>query len=136
MSREEARAQALGALYAADVLKHDTVDIDGMSRRAAALAIGTWDHREEIDGLLTAASASWRIERMPTVDRNILRLGAYELRYVEVPHAVVLSEAVELAKQYSTAKSGSFVNGVLAAIAAAVDRHDGGTEGESEIPDA
>jgi N utilization substance protein B len=122
MSREEARVQALGALYSADVLAYEEVDTAGLSKRAAALAAGTWEQREIIDAALSAASKRWRIERMPAVDRNILRLGTYELTQTDVPKAVVISEAVGLAKQYSTSKSGAFVNGVLSAIA------DGGSE--------
>ena len=117
MSGEEARVQALGALYAADVLRYDEVDTAKISTRAAGLARGAWSNRESIDGILSEHSTSWRIARMPPVDRNILRLGIYELEHSEVPKAVVISEAVELAKQYSTAKSGAFVNGVLSSVA-------------------
>ncbi|MGI9529569.1 MAG: transcription antitermination factor NusB [Acidimicrobiia bacterium] len=117
MSKQEARAQALGALYGADVLSLEGIDASGLSARASALATGTWDHREAIDTALDAASTHWRIERMPAVDRNILRLATYELTYTDLSKAIVISEAVELAKQYSTSKSGAFVNGVLSAIA-------------------
>ena len=117
MSSEEARAQALGALYAADVLRYDEVDTAKISKRAAGLAGGAWSNRESIDGILSDHSTSWRIERMPPVDRNILRLGIYELVHSEVPKGVVISEAVELAKRYSTAKSGAFINGVLSSVA-------------------
>jgi len=99
------------------VLSLEGIDTSGLSGRAAALASGTWDHREAIDTALGAASARWRIERMPAVDRNILRLATYELTYTDLSKAIVISEAVELAKQYSTSKSGAFVNGVLSAIA-------------------
>ncbi len=116
MSGEEARVQALGALYAADVLRYDEVDTAKISKRAAGLASGTWSNRESIDGTLSEHSTSWRIERMPPVDRNILRLGIFELLHSDVPKAVVISEAVELAKQYSTAKSGAFINGVLSSV--------------------
>jgi len=122
VSKQEARVQALGALYGADVLSLDDVDTSGLSGRAASLAAGTWADRETIDAMLTNASTRWRIERMPAVDRNILRLGAFELTHTGLPKAVVISEAVELAKHYSTSRSGAFVNGVLSAIA----------EGESE----
>ena len=127
--KEEARVQALGALYAADVLRQDVVDIDRLSARAARLAEGTWQHREALDARIGAASTGWRVERMPAVDRTILRLGAYELTQTETPAAVVISEAVQLAKQYSTARSGPFVNGVLATIAS------GGATGAPDDPD-
>lgn len=117
MSSEEARVQALGALYSADVLRYDEVDTARISKRAAGLAGGAWSNRESIDAILSDHSTSWRIERMPPVDRNILRLGIYELVHSDVPKAVVISEAVELAKRYSTAKSGGFINGVLSSVA-------------------
>jgi len=67
---------------------------------------------------ITAASRNWRLERMNRVDRNVLRLATLELwRHPEVPPAVVLDEAVDLAKRYGTEDSGAFVNGVLARIA-------------------
>lgn len=72
----------------------------------------------EIDRLLDAAASGWRVERMPVVDRQVLRLAVGELlEHPEVPVAVVLDEAVELAKSYSTADSGRFVNGVLSSLA-------------------
>lgn len=117
MSSEEARVQALGALYAADVLHYDEVDTTKLSKRAAALASGVWISKESIDEVLTDHSTRWRIERMPAVDRNVLRVGIYELLHTDVPKAVVISEAVELGKQYSTAKSGAFINGVLSSVA-------------------
>ena len=117
MARQEARSQALGVLYAADVLDLPDVDATGVSKRARGLAVGTWEHREDIDAAIDAASTRWRIDRMPAVDRTVLRLATYELRYTDTPKGVVISEAVELAKQYSTARSGAFINGVLAAIA-------------------
>ncbi|MGI9666033.1 MAG: transcription antitermination factor NusB, partial [Acidimicrobiia bacterium] len=81
------------------------------------LASGTWEHREDLDAEITSVARDWRIERMPTVDRNVLRLGAFELLYTDLPKGVVLDQAVELAKAYSTSRSPSFVNGVLDAIA-------------------
>lgn len=117
MKQIEAREQALGALYAADSRGLDEIDFTKISRRAAELAEGTWGRREEIDGTITESSARWRIERMPMVDRNILRLGVYELQNSDLSIAIVISQAVELAKKFSTAKSASFINGVLSAIA-------------------
>jgi N utilization substance protein B len=113
----EAREQALGALYAADSRDLEDIDFTKISRRAARLAEGTWENKEQIDETITAASTKWRIERMPVVDRNILRLGVYELQNSDLSVAIVISEAVELAKKFSTAKSGSFINGVLSAVA-------------------
>ncbi len=74
-----------------------------------------------VDELVSAAAVGWEIDRMPVVDRTILRLATWELlARPDVPVAVVIDEAVELAKQYSTEQSGGFVNGVLSTIAAQV----------------
>ena len=118
MKQTEAREQALGALYAADSRGLDEIDFTKISQRAASLAEGTWSNREDIDQAIADASTRWRIERMSVVDRNIIRLGIYELRYSDLSIGIVISEAVELAKKFSTAKSGAFVNGVLSAVAA------------------
>ena len=90
----------------------------GLSARARKLVSGVWESRRELDKEIAAASTGWRLERMPAVDRAVLRLALFELRHTETPVGVVISEAVELAKQYSTARSGAFVNGVLAALVA------------------
>src|SRR5579883_3354981 len=81
--------------------------------------------RPALDAAIAAASAHWRIERMTRVDRNVLRLGAWELMHrPDVPRAVILDEAVELAKAYGSDESSSFVNGVLDKIADNVGRKD------------
>jgi N utilization substance protein B len=72
----------------------------------------------DLDARITRASKNWRLERMTRVDRNVLRLGAWELvKHTDVPRAVAIDEAVELAKRFGTEESGSFVNGVLDRIA-------------------
>jgi hypothetical protein len=71
---------------------------------------------EEVDGLITRHAEHWRMERMPAVDRNILRLGVYELLYGATPAAVVIDEALELTRRFSGEESVLFVNGVLDAI--------------------
>lgn len=116
MSKQDAREQALRLLYAAD-LDPDPEAIEPTGR-AGRLAAGVQEHSTEIDAAIDAHSTGWRISRMPAVDRTILRIAVYELQYTDTPVGVVVSEAVELAKRYSTAKSGSFVNGVLASVAA------------------
>ena len=69
---------------------------------------------DEIDGLITSAAANWRIERMALVDRNILRLGAFEICHSpDVPFVVAINEAVELAKRFGSDESGGFINGIL-----------------------
>ncbi len=84
---------------------------------AQRLLLGTLRNREEIDAKLSECSEHWRLGRMPAVDRNLLRLALYELLWEhDTPHAVVIDEAVEIAKKFSTPSSGPFVNGVLDAI--------------------
>ena len=75
---------------------------------------GVLAQQQEIDGKIAAAAENWRLSRMPAVDRNILRLGAYELLHMhDTPAAVAFDEAIELARRYGTADSSAFVNGVL-----------------------
>jgi N utilization substance protein B len=75
---------------------------------------GVWEHREEIDGLIRRAAEHWRLERMALVDRNILRLGAYEICHSgDVPYVVAINEAVDLGKRFGSEESGAFINGIL-----------------------
>ena len=84
---------------------------------AAALVRGVQSHRQRIDELLAEHSRGWALERMPAVDRNVLRLGAYELLWQDgVPDAVAISEAVQLVRDLSTEDSPAFVNGMLARL--------------------
>ncbi|HEX9670778.1 MAG TPA: transcription antitermination factor NusB [Thermoanaerobaculia bacterium] len=88
--------------------------VDEAFRYAQALVHGTLDHREEIDGMIRAQADHWRLERMPAVDRNILRLAVYEMLFEkDIPKLVVLDEAIELAKKFGSEQSGRFVNGLL-----------------------
>lgn len=81
---------------------------------AQVLVRGTLGHREEIDELISGQAEHWRIERMPAVDRNILRLAIYEFLYEsDVPKLVIVDEAIELAKKFGSEDSGRFVNGLL-----------------------
>lgn len=82
-----------------------------------AIVRGVEDRHEEIDALLRKFSEHWALERMPVVDRTLLRVGCFELLATEEPTAAVINEAVELAKEYSTKDSGRFVNGLLSRIA-------------------
>ena len=87
------------------------------------LVEGVAAHLEELDALITRYSEHWRLERMAAVDRNLLRLAAYELLYEpKIPPKVVINEAVELAKLYGTEDSGAFVNGILDRIRLAAGR--------------
>jgi N utilization substance protein B len=81
------------------------------------LVTGVEQQGREIDDLIAAHAKGWTLQRMPTIDRNVLRIGVFELMSrPEVPVAVIIDEAVELAKRFSTDDSGKFVNGVLSAI--------------------
>jgi len=84
---------------------------------ARDLLTGTWAGRDACDALLVRHSRHWDLARLALVDRNILRLGVHELRDDSAPFKVVISEAIKLAKEFSTAESPRFVNGVLDAVA-------------------
>ncbi len=115
MSKTPAREQALNALYAADVTG-SAPDVSGLSGRARRYVEGTWGACADLDVDIEEATTGWRLGRMPAVDRNILRLALYELRTGDTPVGVVVSEAVNLAKQFSTERSGAFVNAVLSKL--------------------
>ena len=113
----EPRERAIQELYTSDQVDgwEPPEDLVG---RAHRLTLGVLEHRDELDAAIAAAAEHWTVDRMPVVDRAVLRLGLFELRYEpDVPTAVVLNEAVRIAKAFSTEKSGRFVNGVLAALA-------------------
>jgi N utilization substance protein B len=122
-SRREARETALGILYEADVREASVADalahqVLEPPPYAATLLRGLAEHLDDVDALLRGYARDWALERMPVIDRNVLRLAAYELAHrPDVPTGAILSEAVELASRYSTADSGRFVNGVLAKVA-------------------
>ena len=128
-TRREARELALRMLFQLDVGKQPLDEVveaalaqshlEGKNRAFAEEAVrGAWSRRDVIDARLSALATDWAMDRQAAVDRNILRLSAYELLYMpESPVAAVVNEAVELAKKYSTAESGRFVNGVLGALA-------------------
>ena len=122
-TRREARERALGLAYEAEIRGVDLAAIiaeQGVrpDEYACRLVEGVAAHADEIDALLRKYSEHWALERMPVVDRTLLRLSTFELGWVlDVPAAAVITEAVELAKQYSTKDSGRFVNGLLAGLA-------------------
>ncbi|KAA0236341.1 MAG: Transcription antitermination protein NusB [Acidimicrobiales bacterium] len=121
--RREARERALALLYEADskglpvaeVLAALPVEPDPF---AAVIVKGVAAERGALDALIERFSVDWRLERMPVIDLEILRMATFELaRLREVPTAVAISEAVSLAKEYSTEESGRFVNGLLSRLA-------------------
>lgn len=122
-SRLDARERALELLYEADLKDRNVSDVvadlpippDPFTVDAVALVEA---HLEEIDADLARVARGWTLERMPVLDRAILRLGVAELRWSpDMPTAVVINEAVELAKRFSTDDSSRFVNGVLSRLA-------------------
>ena len=126
-TRREARERALSLLYEADakdvtpeeVLRELPV---APAEFVSELVRGVGEHLEDVDRFIARYAIDWSLDRMPVIDRTLLRMATYELLYrPDVPAAVTISEAVELAKQYSTEESGRFVNGVLASIAAEAD---------------
>ncbi|MEZ5323059.1 MAG: transcription antitermination factor NusB [Microthrixaceae bacterium] len=124
VGRREARERALLLVYEASQRGLDAEGIVadqavGLDPYTDGLIRGVERHGEAINAVIGRLSREWPLERMPAIDRAILRIGVYELGHEpEVPTAVVLNEAVELANSYSTDDSGRFVNGVLAAAAA------------------
>jgi N utilization substance protein B len=122
-TRREARERALELLYEAeakevapkDVLVDLVISPDPF---AVEIVEGVGERLGEIDAAIEGLARDWTVARMPWVDRNILRIGAYELiANPDVPMAVVINEAVDLAKRFSTEEAGRFVNGVLSALA-------------------
>ncbi len=123
-SRHADRQRAVALLYEADVRDDDLRRVMERSARddparafTVALVEGVARTRARLDELIATYARGWSIDRMPVVDRNLLRLGLWELLYSDVPVPVVIDEAVELANELSTPVSGRFVNGVLAQVA-------------------
>jgi N utilization substance protein B len=117
--RLPARRRALELLHAADVAEGDPCEAvtNDDPYYARALVNGVKAHKEELDGIIRRSAENWSLERMPVVDRNVLRLGIYELIYTDVPTGVIIDQAVTLAKMLSTEDSGRFVNGLLGRVA-------------------
>ena len=130
--RRAAREAALSLLYSSDITESNATEvIEGgeypddlnLSDYAEQLVAGTVEHLAEIDERLAATSENWSVDRMPVVDRAILRLATYEMLFVdEVPVSVAINEAVDLAKAYGGEdESSRFVNGVLGRIARTIE---------------
>ena len=125
-ARSKARKRALDLLYASEMRRENPVealdravaDGEGPSNDyTATLVRGVVEHQAAIDDLLRDASEGWSLERMPAVDRNVLRLGVFELLYADdVPDGVAVTEAMNLVRDLSTDESPAFVNGVLGTI--------------------
>lgn len=131
-ARTKARKRAVDVLYGTDIRNRSLADAlvdeeriaaaqparEASWRYAREIVEGVDAHRAEIDAAITDHAQGWTLERMPVLDRAIIRAGAWEILFNdEVPDAVAISEAVQLASELSTDDSGGFVNGVLSAIA-------------------
>jgi N utilization substance protein B len=125
--RRKSREFALQLLYQWDLRGEDPAHLEENFWKSARAAESTRKFAHElftgavaaapqIDKLITAHAANWRLERMGAIDRSLLRLGAYELRFATAPPNVVINEAVELAKLFSDADAPAFINGILDAI--------------------
>jgi len=141
--RQRSRQVALQALYARDFADPQRVDGEagiqeifervaqnfdlpaGARDFALKLVSGTTSELSDIDELLAANAINWKISRMAAVDRNVLRLGIYELTRTDTPVSVILDEAVQLARRFGAESSPSFVNGVLDAVAKQVGKRAG-----------
>ena len=123
-ARSKARKRALDVLYASEMRNRPTAD--AMTEQAKAgpvneytvtLVEGVTEHRTRLDEVIAGYAQGWTLERMPAVDRNVLRLATYEVLFVDdVPDAVAVSEALHLVRDLSTDESPAFVNGVLGNI--------------------
>ncbi len=141
--RRRAREFALQMLFQIDLTETPPPEVfpgfwnarsaeEDTRRFAQELVDGVVGQRERLDDVIARAAEHWRIDRMAVVDRNVLRLAAYELlNHPETPVAVVIDEAIEIAKKYGSAESGGFINGVLDAMRRRIAR-DGETRGTGE----
>ncbi len=123
--RSRARAIVLQILYQDDLNPTQPEDVkirfvnsrlknnQALVKFADGLIIGVRQHRHDLDERLAKIADNWRLSRMAATDRNVLRLGAYELLHTDTPAPVVINEAIELARRYGTDQSAQFVNGVL-----------------------
>lgn len=123
--RTRSRELALQFLYQLDLL--GTRDLDGLTdflreeagdaetaRYARTLVEGTYDATPELDEEIQSVAQNWQIERMAVIDRNVLRMAAFELIHMdEIPPKVAINEGIELGKRFSTQNSGAFINGIL-----------------------
>ena len=126
--RTRARELAIQGLYQLDVQGSDLLtslgrffmenDPDGLVRKLASdWTKGTWENLAQCDELIVASIIKWQLSRLSAVDKSILRLAVYQLKFCpDIPPRVVINEAIELAKKFSTDKSPAFVNGVLDAV--------------------
>jgi transcription antitermination protein NusB len=122
--RSRAREIALQALFQEDLNPENSLSNlgaflaarlqdDDQREFAKQLVLGVKRNQAELDALVAEKAEHWSVSRMPATDRNLLRLGAFEIRFMDTPDRVAINEAVELAKRYGTANSPQFINGIL-----------------------
>ncbi|HRV68267.1 MAG TPA: transcription antitermination factor NusB [Marmoricola sp.] len=124
-ARSKARKRAVDLIYAAELRKVPVADLleessveKPLNPYTVTLVEGWSEHSEEIDSLLASFARGWSLDRMPAVDRNVLRIATFELVFsADIPDAVAITEAVKLVGELSTDESPAFVNGVLASVA-------------------
>lgn len=128
-SRRQAREAAFQLIYQVDLSGLSYIQASdeflsqmGVSHKAREFAMelvkGVMDNLEKIDALISENSLHWKLNRMSSVDKSILRMGVYELAYQnETPKKVIINEAIEIGKKFGTAETGSFINGILDKIA-------------------
>ncbi len=126
--RTRARELAMQGLYQLDVQGHNLLehlreffienDPDDLVRKLALdWTRGTWENLAQCDEMITASTVKWELSRISSVDKSILRLAVYQLKFCsDIPPKVIINEAIELAKKFSTSQSPAFVNGVLDAV--------------------
>lgn len=125
--RTKSREFAMQMLFQWDMSRQDAAKLEAKFWRAATaedstrifankLFEGASKSADELDALIVQHAKNWRLERMAIIDRAVLRLAIYELRTAETPHKVIINEAVDLAKKFSSEDAGSFVNGILDAV--------------------
>ncbi|MAW76282.1 MAG: transcription antitermination factor NusB [Planctomycetota bacterium] len=137
-TRRKSRELALQCLYQWDQQRHeasldiaeevmDQIEADPDSRpHARSILAAYWARPAEIDAWIDASSDNWRISRMAVIDRNVLRIAATELRWIEdIPPRVAIDEAIEIVRRFSTEKSATFVNGILDRLLKDAEQEDG-----------
>ncbi|MCU9613832.1 transcription antitermination factor NusB [Caldibacillus lycopersici] len=130
MNRRTAREKALQAIFQVDVGKVDAeqayehvLEDEEKDPFLEKVIYGTINHLEEIDQLISEHLENWTISRLANVDRNILRISVYEMKYMEeIPTSVAINEALEIAKKFGDENSSRFINGVLSKVKKALDK--------------
>ena len=137
MKRRKAREYALQILFELDIRKEkpsaralknfwaEHNPDDEVRTFAEEVVQGTFKHLQAINSAIEQSAENWSVDRMASVDRNVLRLAVYEILYrMDIPSSVTINEAIEVAKKFGTEESGSFVNGILDSVAKMAGRSD------------